>query len=108
MYVDPKRLYDYVFQRSHCDISDINTSYDYDYDHYVASGNQALLYLNKMLETWQSSNVDQAFTRLNDTNKKILLIKFESHSWVRKHAIYFFVFVTLSVIFFLWTLLTNV
>ena len=21
-----------VFQRSHCDISDINTSYDYDYD----------------------------------------------------------------------------
>ena len=38
----PKRLYDYVFQRSHCDIRDINTSYDYDYDRYAASGNQAL------------------------------------------------------------------
>lgn len=27
-----------VFQRSHCDITDLNTSYDYDYDRYVASG----------------------------------------------------------------------
>ena len=31
-----------IFRRSLLDISDINAPYDYDYDRYVATGNQAL------------------------------------------------------------------